>query len=141
MFSQTLSRGNSKNVISQRNRRRRQGDWREYGKKEVKWSQKKTKKTSPNCLSLQKDKHVVFLAGSDIFNRNYNQLIRWFLTATSGTKPIIVSAGHVYIILHQREKRGSTILYGYGKWGTCRIQMTKVNRFFALNLKDNFKLD
>ena len=31
-------------------------------------------------------------------------LIRWFLTATSGTKPIIVSAGHVYILLHQREK-------------------------------------
>ena len=31
-------------------------------------------------------------------------LIRWFFTATSGTKPIIVSAGHVYILLHQREK-------------------------------------
>ena len=31
-------------------------------------------------------------------------LIRWFLTATSGTKPIVVSAGHVYILLHQREK-------------------------------------
>ena len=45
-------------------------------------------------------------------------LIRWFLTATSGTKPIIVSAGHVYILLHQREKRGSTIQYGYSKWGT-----------------------
>ena len=29
-------------------------------------------------------------------------LIRWFLMATSGTKPIIVSAGHVYILLHQR---------------------------------------
>ena len=45
-------------------------------------------------------------------------LIRWFLTATSGTKCIIVSAGHVYILLHQREKRGSTIQYGYRKWGT-----------------------
>ena len=31
-------------------------------------------------------------------------LIRWFSTATTGTKPIIVSAGHVYILLHQREK-------------------------------------
>ena len=45
-------------------------------------------------------------------------LIRWFLTATSGTKPRIVSAGHVYILLHQREKGGSTIQYGYGKRGT-----------------------
>ena len=44
--------------------------------------------------------------------------IRWFLTATSGIKPIIVSAGHVYILLHQREKRGSTIQYGYRKLGT-----------------------
>ena len=39
-------------------------------------------------------------------------LIRLFLTATSGTMPIIVSAGHVYILLHQREKRRSTIQYG-----------------------------
>ena len=45
-------------------------------------------------------------------------LIRWVLTATSGTKPIIVSAGHVYILLHQREKWGSTIQYGYKKLGT-----------------------
>ena len=30
-----------------------------------------------------------------------NILIRWFVTATSGTKPIIVSTGHVYIFLHQ----------------------------------------
>ena len=45
-------------------------------------------------------------------------LIKWFLTAASGTKPIIVSAGHVYILLHQTEKRGSTIHYGYRKWGT-----------------------
>ena len=42
-------------------------------------------------------------------------LIRWFFTATSGTKPIIVSAGHVYILLHQKEKRGSTIQYDYRK--------------------------
>ena len=42
-------------------------------------------------------------------------LIKWLLTATSGTKPIIVSAGHVYILLHQREKRGSTVQYGYRK--------------------------
>ena len=28
---------------------------------------------------------------------NFFLLIRWFLTATSGTKPIIVSAGNVYI--------------------------------------------
>ena len=48
--------------------------------------------------------------------RDFN-LIRWFLTATSGTKPIIMSAGHVYIILHQREKWGSTIQYGYRKRG------------------------
>ena len=34
-------------------------------------------------------------------------LTRWYLTATSGTKPTIVSAGHVYILLHQREKKGS----------------------------------
>ena len=26
------------------------------------------------------------------------------LCSTSGTKPIIVSAGHVYILMHQREK-------------------------------------
>ena len=39
-------------------------------------------------------------------------LIRWFLTATSGTKPILVN-----IPLHQREKWGSTIQYGYRKWG------------------------
>ena len=45
-------------------------------------------------------------------------LIRWFLTATSGTKSIIVSAGHVYILLHQREERGSTIQHGYRKLGT-----------------------
>ena len=45
-------------------------------------------------------------------------LIRWFLTATSGTKLIIVSAGHVCILLHQREKRGSNIHYGYRKRGT-----------------------
>ena len=45
-------------------------------------------------------------------------LIKWFLTATSGTKPIIVSAGHVYILLHQRKKRGSAIQYGYRKRGT-----------------------
>ena len=38
---------------------------------------------------------------------NFN-LIRWVLTATSGAKTIIVSAGHVYNLLHQREKRGST---------------------------------
>ena len=43
---------------------------------------------------------------------------RLFLTATSGTKPIIVSAGHVYILLHQREKRRSTLQYGYRKLGT-----------------------
>ena len=29
-----------------------------------------------------------------------------------------MSAGHVYILLHQREKRGSTIQYGYRKQGT-----------------------
>ena len=45
-------------------------------------------------------------------------LISWFLTATSGTKPIIVSAGHVYTLLHQREKRESTIQYGNRKRGT-----------------------
>ena len=39
-------------------------------------------------------------------------LIRWFLTATSRTKPIIVAAWHIYILLHQREKWGSTIQYG-----------------------------
>ena len=37
--------------------------------------------------------------------------------ATSGTKPIIVSAGHVWFLLHQREKKASTIQYGYRKWG------------------------
>ena len=42
--------------------------------------------------------HSPFIEKTIIF------LIRWFLTATSGTKPIIVSAGHVYILLHQREK-------------------------------------
>ena len=42
-------------------------------------------------------------------------LIRWFLTATSGSKPIIVYAWHVYILLHQKE---STIQYGYRKLGT-----------------------
>ena len=42
-------------------------------------------------------------------------LIGWFLTDTTGTKPIIVTAGHVYILLHQRKKRGSTIQYGYRK--------------------------
>ena len=47
----------------------------------------------------------------------YCILIRWFLTATSGTKPI-VSAGHVYILLHQRGKWGSTIQYGYRKQRT-----------------------
>ena len=46
-----------------------------------------------------------------------NNLIRFFLTATSGTKPIIASAGHVYILLHQREK-WSTIQYGYRNRGT-----------------------
>ena len=40
------------------------------------------------------------------------------LTATSGTKPIIVSAGHVQLLVHQREKKGSTVQYGYRKWGT-----------------------
>ena len=45
-------------------------------------------------------------------------LIRWFSTATSGTKPIKVSAMHVYILLHQRDKWGSTIQYGYRKRGT-----------------------
>ena len=45
-------------------------------------------------------------------------LIKWFLMATSGTKPIIVPAGHVYILLHQREKWESTIQYGYRKLGT-----------------------
>ena len=50
-------------------------------------------------------------------NGEFN-LIRWFLTATSGTKPIIVSAGHVYILPHQREKSGSTIQYGHRKLGT-----------------------
>ena len=35
---------------------------------------------------------------------NFN-LIRWVLTTTSGAKTIIVSAGHVYTLLHQREKR------------------------------------
>ena len=45
-------------------------------------------------------------------------MIRWFLTATSGTKSIIESAGHVYILFHQREKSGSTIQYGYRKQGT-----------------------
>ena len=45
-------------------------------------------------------------------------LIGWFLTATSGTKPIIVFTGHVYILLHQLEKRGSSIQYGYRKRGT-----------------------
>ena len=37
---------------------------------------------------------------------------------TSATKPIIVSAGHVNILLHQREKRESTIQYGCKKRGT-----------------------
>ena len=37
-------------------------------------------------------------------NKKSFNLIRWFLAATSGTKPIIVSAGQVYILLHQREK-------------------------------------
>ena len=45
-------------------------------------------------------------------------LIRRFSTATWGTKPIIMSAGHVYILLHRREKWGSTIQYGYRKRGT-----------------------
>ena len=49
---------------------------------------------------------------------NFIFLIRLFLTSTSGTKPIIVSAGHVCILLHQREKWGSTIQYGYRKRGT-----------------------
>ena len=57
---------------------------------------------------------------NDILTDRYDLifLIRWFLTATSGTKPIIVSAWHVYILLHQREKWGSTIQYGYNKRGT-----------------------
>ena len=33
VFSQTLAHGNSKNEIKQRNRRRREEEWREYGKK------------------------------------------------------------------------------------------------------------
>ena len=32
--------------------------------------------------------------------------------------PIIVSAGHVLFLLHQGEKKGSTIQYGFRKWGT-----------------------
>ena len=40
------------------------------------------------------------------------------LTATPGTTHIKVCAGHVYFLLHQREKKLSTILYGYRKCGT-----------------------
>ena len=52
-------------------------------------------------------------------------LIRWFLKVISGTKPITVSAGHVYILLHQMQKMqknislySCTIQYGYRKLGT-----------------------
>ena len=39
-------------------------------------------------------------------NKHFKILIRWFLTATSGTKPIIVSAGHVfYSLAKEREMR------------------------------------
>ena len=52
-----------------------------------------TKERSSDSLSLPNQNTLIYIF-----------LIRWFLTATSGTKPIIVSAGHVYILLHQREK-------------------------------------
>ena len=35
------------------------------------------------------------------YNIYYNYMV---FNGTSGTKPIIVSAGHAYILLHQREK-------------------------------------
>ena len=61
--------------------------------------------------------HCICLTRCNIFG-NLFFLIRWFLTATPGTRPVIVSAGHVYILLHQREKWGSTIQYGYRKRDT-----------------------
>ena len=47
-----------------------------------------------------------------------SNLIRWILTATSGRKPIIVSAGHVLFSCTKERKKGSTIQYGYRKLGT-----------------------
>ena len=49
------------------------------------------------------------------YNIYYNYM---FFNGTSGTKPIIVSAGHVHFLLHQREKKMNCIQYGYKKWGT-----------------------
>ena len=85
----TLEHLNNTIEMRQRKRGRRQAE-KEWKRKEGKWARRKS----------------------------VSSLIRWVLKATSGTKPIIVSAGHVYILLHQREKRGSTIQYGYRKRGT-----------------------
>ena len=74
-------------------------DRRSFGQARTILPKKKQAPFSTKCrtrarVSTKTLKHGIFL-------------IRWFLTATSGTKPIIVSAGHVYILLHQRyiEKR------------------------------------
>ena len=53
-----------------------------------------------------------------IINEELILLIRWFLTATLGTKPIIATPGHVYVLWHESERSGSTIKYGYRKVGT-----------------------
>ena len=63
-----------------------------------------------------------------ISHSKWGQLIRWFLTATSGTKPIIVSAGQVYILLHQREKWGSAIQYGYRRRRTHAWEQQEWNK-------------
>ena len=51
--------------------------------------------------------------------------------------PIIVSAGHVWFLLHQREKKGSTIQYGDRKWGTELMQeyLPKHSRIGTARLK------
>ena len=52
---------------------------------------------------MNKTKKQIYLISTDEDGKIFF-LIRWFLTATSGTKPIKVFAGNVYILLHQREK-------------------------------------
>ena len=69
-----------------------------------------------NC-ELMHEFSQTLLHGNSKNERRFN-LIRWFLTATPATKPIIVSAGHAYNLKNQREKCGSTIQYGYTKWRT-----------------------
>ena len=70
VFSQTLAHGNSKNEIRQRNARGKSEERREYGKKQ----------SEERVFIIIVSKYIYFL-------------IRRFLTATSGTKPIIVFAG------------------------------------------------